>query len=325
MAQKRPRKTNFSSKEIDKLTDLVQQHYKVISGKFSDTISLQRKQAAWDTITKKICSIAPCIRTREEVKKKWEDLKQKAKKKGYEEMKKRQVTGNVPFSDDGENSGDGLNDTEEKIIGLLGVDLVCGLEGGGISKPSSKATRPPREELAVVDDNDGDDDDDDNDVIRSPTPPASFMFPSKSNFRGKMQQSFDWPRSPTPPRPYCPKRAKMKVVQSVRSSKAEAATVSAVEPKATTTTPTSELLEIEKKRLVIEKKRLKVDRKRLKLEKKRSSMTERAVKLLEILVSQGKQEQEDKPPTPTRQRNQTRDSFGVFEKLKFKLNLPKKD
>ncbi|XP_064631619.1 nuclear apoptosis-inducing factor 1-like [Lineus longissimus] len=268
MAQKRPRKTNFSPKEIVKLTDLVQQHYKVISSKFSDTISLQRKQAAWDTITKKICSIAPCIRTREEVKKKWEDMKQKAEKTGYEEMKKRQVTGNVPFSDDGENSGDGLNDTEEKIIGLLGVDLVCGLQGE------------------------------------------------------KRQQSFDWPRSPTPPRPYSPKRAKMKVVQSVRSSKAEAATVSAVEPKATTTTPTSELLEIEKKRLVIEKKRLKVDRKRLKLEKKRSSMTERAVKLLEILVSQGKQ---DKPPTPTRQRNQTRDSFGVFEKLKFKQNLPKKD
>ncbi|XP_064645877.1 uncharacterized protein LOC135499129 isoform X1 [Lineus longissimus] len=49
-------------------------------------------------------------------------------------MKKRQVTGNVPFSDDGENGGDenanGLNDTEEKIIGLLSVDLVCGLEGG---------------------------------------------------------------------------------------------------------------------------------------------------------------------------------------------------
>jgi hypothetical protein len=56
---------------------------------------------------------------------KWDDLKLQAKLKVF-----RNVTGNVPGSEDENNDCPRLSELEERIVGLLGDDLVFGIQGG---------------------------------------------------------------------------------------------------------------------------------------------------------------------------------------------------
>lgn len=135
MAETRTRKKNFTQREVDKLVDCVSRKYKVVCSKFSDTVTLQKKQETWKEIARKINAIAPCFRTVAEIRKKWDDLKMKAKKDAA--SKKRvaaAVTGNLPLSDtplesdDAEDTAKG--DTQARIVGLLGLEAVDGIEGG---------------------------------------------------------------------------------------------------------------------------------------------------------------------------------------------------
>ena len=94
--QKRARKANFSGD--DKLVGLVEVNYKTLVSKFCDTATLKSKNDTWAEITRKINAISTCLRTTEEVKKKWEDLKSKTKQKAAKVMAELGMTGNVPSS-----------------------------------------------------------------------------------------------------------------------------------------------------------------------------------------------------------------------------------
>lgn len=122
--KKRTRKKNFTSNETDRLIDLVEENYKIISSKFSDQITLQRKNDVWKDISRKINAISPCLRTVDEIRKKWDDIKVRSKKKANEDRAKDGKTGNTPRSP---TTSDSLTGTERRVVGMLGVSQVFGI------------------------------------------------------------------------------------------------------------------------------------------------------------------------------------------------------
>ena len=88
-------------------------------------MTLKRKSDIWAEITRKINSTAKCLRTNEEIRKKWEDLKSKAKQKASKLAREQQKTGNEPLED-----FPGLTDVGRSIIGFIGVEMVQGITGG---------------------------------------------------------------------------------------------------------------------------------------------------------------------------------------------------
>ncbi|XP_064643057.1 nuclear apoptosis-inducing factor 1-like [Lineus longissimus] len=120
---KRTRKKNFTPNETNRLIELVEDNYRIISSKFSDQVTLKRKNDAWLEISRKLNAISPCLRTVEEVKKKWDDIEVRAKKKANEDRTRDGKTGNVPRSP----KSDSLTDTERRVIGMLGAAQVFGI------------------------------------------------------------------------------------------------------------------------------------------------------------------------------------------------------
>ncbi|XP_064638345.1 solute carrier organic anion transporter family member 2A1-like [Lineus longissimus] len=72
---------------------------------------------------RKLNAISPSLRTVEEVKKKWDDIKVRAKKKANEDRTRDGKTGNVPKSP----KSDFLTDTERRVIGMLVAAQVFGI------------------------------------------------------------------------------------------------------------------------------------------------------------------------------------------------------
>ncbi|XP_064619463.1 nuclear apoptosis-inducing factor 1-like [Lineus longissimus] len=120
---KRTRKKNFTPNETNRLIELVEDNYRIISSKFSDQVTLKRKKDVWLEISRKLNAISLCLRTVEEVKKKWDDIKVRAKKKANEDRTRDGKTGNVPRSP----KSDSLTVTERRVIGMLGAAQVFGI------------------------------------------------------------------------------------------------------------------------------------------------------------------------------------------------------
>ncbi|XP_041372859.1 nuclear apoptosis-inducing factor 1-like [Gigantopelta aegis] len=121
---KKKRKQNFTVHEIERLLELIEKDYEVISGKFSDIVTLKKKQEAWQEICRKINATSPCLRTVDEIFKKWEDMKSKVKKKANKEKQVYSKTGNTP------RQAADLSNADQRVIDLLGIARMFGIEGG---------------------------------------------------------------------------------------------------------------------------------------------------------------------------------------------------
>ncbi|CAB3977736.1 myb SANT-like DNA-binding domain-containing 4 [Paramuricea clavata] len=111
--QGKKRKQNFTSAECSLLVDLVEKNLGTLRGQFSSTITNAKKQQLWETIASKINSLGYEKRTPAEVREKWRNMAQVAKKTNSGLLKSQRKTGGGPAEKP-------PTSTTAKIISLLG-------------------------------------------------------------------------------------------------------------------------------------------------------------------------------------------------------------
>ena len=96
MQEKKKRKANFTAAETTLLVDLVEKNLPTLRGKFSSTVTNVRKQKIWQDITSQLSRLGYEKRTAVEVRKKWRNMTQNAKKISSGLKKSRRKTGGGP-------------------------------------------------------------------------------------------------------------------------------------------------------------------------------------------------------------------------------------
>ena len=94
--QKRERKANFTSDELRALLEGIGQDRDMVMCKFSSQITLKHKKEAWGRILRAVNGCGNCLRTEEDLKKKWKDLKAAALR---EESDQKKTGGGGPMKE----------------------------------------------------------------------------------------------------------------------------------------------------------------------------------------------------------------------------------
>ncbi|XP_033753296.1 myb/SANT-like DNA-binding domain-containing protein 4 [Pecten maximus] len=118
---KRPRKPNFSLSELEILVEEVSKNRDVLMGKFTDSITNEKKKRIWTLIATKINASSQACRSMDDVKKKWQDWSSSVKGKASKYEKERNRTGS------GQMTEPALTPLEEKVLAVLGVTAVEGI------------------------------------------------------------------------------------------------------------------------------------------------------------------------------------------------------
>ena len=133
--QGKKRKQNFTSAECSLLVNLVEQNLETLRGQFSSTITNAKKQKLWESIASQINSLGYEKRTPIEIREKWRNMAQIAKKTNSGIMRSRRKTGGGPAEKP-------PTATTAKIISLLGDEpSFSGIQGGfesGVFSDSGK-------------------------------------------------------------------------------------------------------------------------------------------------------------------------------------------
>lgn len=120
---KKTRKVNFSERELLSLLEAVSERFGIISSKFSDCVTNGEKDKAWRGVVTAVNSVGKTERTVSEIKKKWEDMKSRTKKRANEVKKDRNGTGG------GEPQVKLLSPMESRILSLIGDTAAYGITG----------------------------------------------------------------------------------------------------------------------------------------------------------------------------------------------------
>ena len=92
----RNRGKNFDTREIQLLTELVEKNIEIINSKFSNSVTNEKKKKIWENITIQINALGVANRTAKEIKTKWINMHQTAKKEYSEDKLYRRQTGGGP-------------------------------------------------------------------------------------------------------------------------------------------------------------------------------------------------------------------------------------
>ncbi|XP_071100859.1 nuclear apoptosis-inducing factor 1-like [Haliotis cracherodii] len=111
------RKPNWTKEEVLLLTELVKANVHVLEGKFGPGVTSARRQEAWQVITATLNSSCSHPRTKEEVEKKWKNVKSQAKHKYSEFGKLTKGTGGGPAPAP-------ISPVTNAVIDILGQDNV---------------------------------------------------------------------------------------------------------------------------------------------------------------------------------------------------------
>lgn len=263
MAGVKRRKANFSDREISVLIDKVEDNYKILSAKFSDVITSQEKNKVWNDIAEAVNAVSTVQRTTDELKKKWEDLKTRTKKKASETKKEMGKTGG------GEVEGDSaLTETELRIIGIIGETLVYGLKDGMdtaeiIEVEHQSTSQRYNEESTSRANSETSPSVRSRSTSNSPWPPIALLDTDGRVIIPNVYDDDDSQKSPPPPKPKSNVSAINKEHVSKRSKLSEP-------PRSDDYA--GQMLEVEKERLETEKARLEIEKKRLELEQARFNL-----------------------------------------------------
>ncbi|CAC5360884.1 unnamed protein product [Mytilus coruscus] len=124
----RNRSKNFESSEITLITELVQQNISLLSDKFksshgTSSVTSEKKRLVWEHITERVNSLGVCPRSTKEIKTKWSNLHQEAKKAYTEKARDHHRTGGGPPPKP-------LSETQEKIVDIYkDCPSFTGLQG----------------------------------------------------------------------------------------------------------------------------------------------------------------------------------------------------
>ncbi|XP_067684319.1 myb/SANT-like DNA-binding domain-containing protein 3 [Haliotis asinina] len=94
--KKRKRRKNFSIEEENIIQSMYQEHAEILSKKFSNEDTNKAKAAIWQRITDAVNNQGVCCRDVEQVKEKWGNMAQKAKKTFTEYQMQQRKTGGGP-------------------------------------------------------------------------------------------------------------------------------------------------------------------------------------------------------------------------------------
>lgn len=126
----RTRGKNFDTTEIQLLTDLVEKNIETINSKFSNTLTNDKKKKVWENITEQVNAMGIASRTVKEVKTKWFNMHQAAKKEYCDNKLYRRQTGGgpcpKPMSQATEKIVDLFKDTPS-FDGLSGFETQAGM------------------------------------------------------------------------------------------------------------------------------------------------------------------------------------------------------
>ena len=124
MQERKKRKANFTAAETTLLVDLVEKNLPTLRGKFSSTVTNIRKQKIWQDITSQLNSLGYEKRTAVEVREKWRNMTQNAKKISSGLKKSWRKTGGGPEAKPADA-------TTEKLINLFHDEpSFSGIQGG---------------------------------------------------------------------------------------------------------------------------------------------------------------------------------------------------
>ncbi|XP_062621653.1 uncharacterized protein LOC134283222 [Saccostrea cucullata] len=108
---KRNRGKNFDSSEIQLLADLVERNVDIINSKLTNSVTNEKKKKVWDNITEQINALGVSCRTTKEIKTKWTNMHQTAKKEFSNNKLSQRRTGGGPCAKP-------LSTVSEKIIDI---------------------------------------------------------------------------------------------------------------------------------------------------------------------------------------------------------------
>ena len=118
------RKQNFTAAECSLLVDLVEKNMDTLRGQFSSTITNAKKQKLWETMASQINSLGHEKRTSKEIREKWRNMAQIAKKNNSGILQSQRKTGGGPAAKP-------PTTTTAKIISLLSDEpSFSGIQGG---------------------------------------------------------------------------------------------------------------------------------------------------------------------------------------------------
>ncbi|XP_056004079.1 uncharacterized protein LOC125653292 [Ostrea edulis] len=108
----RNRGKNFDSSEIQLLTELVEKNIAIINSKFSNTLTNEKKKAVWQSITDQLNALGVACRSVKEIKTKWTNMHQSAKREFSDAKISQRKTGGGPMAKP-------LSVVNEKIVDLF--------------------------------------------------------------------------------------------------------------------------------------------------------------------------------------------------------------
>ncbi|XP_063410794.1 uncharacterized protein LOC134693809 [Mytilus trossulus] len=145
----RNRSKNFESSEITLITELVQQNISIISDKFNSSqgtssVTSEKKKLIWEHITERVNSLGVCPRSTKEIKNKWSNLHQEAKKAYSEKARDHQRTGGGPPPKP-------LTEAQERIVDIYkDCPSFTGLQGVESPIEDSSLTTTGHEAVEIV-------------------------------------------------------------------------------------------------------------------------------------------------------------------------------
>ncbi|XP_033731473.1 myb/SANT-like DNA-binding domain-containing protein 4 [Pecten maximus] len=261
----RKRKPNFTTNELEVLLKGVSANRDILMGKFSDTVTNDRKKKIWKTIAAEVSAESSTQRSDEDVKKKWQDWSSVVKGKQAKATRERKKTGGGPPHDDDDDVS--LSVMEERVLGILGTTCVYGIEadfGDTFVNTDSQSNRNIRslecdEDLDELESNDSvqihvHDDEEDNTTSIAVSPTCGKSTQNKLT-----------------PRPSCSRSRPSEVCNETSLScfsvkKRKRVTV----PLPDNSMPsTHDIYQVENRKLAVEETRLTIERDRLDIEKQR--------------------------------------------------------
>ncbi|XP_048250282.1 uncharacterized protein LOC125378614 [Haliotis rufescens] len=121
----RNRNKNFNRSEIQLIAELVEKHISILNSKLCSTVTHERKKAIWAEITSKVNALGVCQRTTKEIKTKWTNMHQTAKREFSNRQLDMRKTGGgpciVPLSTTSENIVDIYKECPS-FTGLTGIE-----------------------------------------------------------------------------------------------------------------------------------------------------------------------------------------------------------
>ena len=143
-----PRKPRFSEFEICILLDNIEKHHNIIQSKLTDHVTTQKNNEVWEQIAVKVTASGVCVRSSNDLKKKWDDLKTRSKRKAVDLQKDVNQTGG------GKRVRRELTQQETRVVSLLGTTRLRGIDGGvdvgSISAPNEVRNKFPSYFMYII-------------------------------------------------------------------------------------------------------------------------------------------------------------------------------